>query len=177
LLPDTNFGYTLKDYPTLFWYMPELKSPAERLELKIRPVGADSFATYKFASTNQQAGIMGLTLPEQLGPLAENEEYQWEVRIYCTDDTFISATGNIQRLSSEQPELSEKLEAVEVQDYPAILAEAGVWYDSLSILSALRADAPTDTSLSDDWSMILKMIGFENISSVPLLATGNRPDN
>jgi LysM repeat protein len=175
LLPETNFGYTLQDYPTFFWYMPELKTQAERLELKIKPVGADSFETYEFASTNQKAGIMSVTLPAKLGPLAEGKEYQWEVRVYCTARMFISATGNIQRLSTDKPELTQKLENAEVEDYPAILAEAGVWYDALSVLAGLRAESPTDSSLIDDWGKILQMIGFENISSVPLLATGDQP--
>lgn len=177
LLPDSNFGYTLQDYPTFFWYLPELKSQAERFELKIRPVGAIGFDTYEFSSDNQEAGIMSVTLPEELGPLNEDQEYEWEVRVYCTPRTFITAKGNIKRLSTEQPELAKKLEEAEVDNYPAILAEEGVWYDSLSILAGLRADAPNDSSLITDWTNIMKMIGFENISSAPLLATGNIPSS
>jgi hypothetical protein len=173
LLPETNFGESLQDYPTFFWYMPELKTQAEHLEFKIKPVNADGFETYEFTSTNQKAGIMNLTLPAQLGPLKEGQEYQWEVRIYCTKDTFIFAGGYIKRMSTEQPELTGKLENAQVEDYPSILAEYGIWYDALSILAGLRADEPTDTSLITDWENILKMIGFENISAMPLLATGD----
>lgn len=169
LLPDTNLGYTLQDYPTLFWYMPALKSQPERLELKVRRVGEDSFKTHKFNTPNQTAGIMNVTLPQDLGPLEEGQEYQWEVRVYCTAGMFISATGNIQRLSTNQSELSQKLEKASVEDYPAILAEAGVWYDALSILAALRTENPSDATITEDWSNILKMIGFENIASKPLL--------
>lgn len=170
LLPDTNFGYTLQDYPTFFWYMPQLKNTPDRLELKVRPVGADSFQTYKLTSKNQNAGVMSVTLPTALGALEEGKEYEWEIRVYCTPTMFITATGNIQRLSTNNPQLASKLEKASVDDYPAILAQAGVWYDALATLAALRAENPSDASLSADWTNILKMIGFENIAGAPLLA-------
>lgn len=172
LLPDSNFGYTLQDYPTFFWYMPQLKTKSERLELKIRPVDGE-FKTYQFTSNNQNAGVMSITLPAQMSALEEGKEYQWEIRLYCTSQMFISATGNIQRLSTNNPQLASKLESASVEDYPAILAQAGVWYDALVTLVALRKENPSDTSLFADWTNLLKMIGFENIAGAPLLANHN----
>lgn len=171
LLPDTNFGYTLQDYPTLFWYMPQLKSAPNRLELMITSADKDNYKTYKFSPSSQNAGVMSLILPSELGPLEEGKEYKWEIRLYCTSEMFITATGNIQRLSSNNPELTKKLESVSIEDYPAILAQAGVWYDALSTLAALRQDKPNDSGLAQDWANLLKMIGFEKISSAPLVAT------
>nr|ADN12996.1 protein of unknown function DUF928 [Gloeothece verrucosa PCC 7822] len=170
LLPVTNFGYTLQDHPTFFWYMPELKTQAERLELKVRPVEADSYQTYQFISNNQNAGVMSVTLPPEMGAFEEGKEYQWEIRVYCSRQMFIAATGNIQRLSTNNPQLASQLEKASVEDYPAILAQAGVWYDAMATLAALRAENPTDTSLRADWSNLLKMIGFENIANAPILA-------
>lgn len=172
LLPETNFGYTLQDYPTFFWYMPQLKTQPERLELKVRPVGADSFKTYQLTSTNQNAGVMSVTLPPEMGAFEEGTEYQWEVRVYCTPQMFMSATGNIQRLSANNPQLESKLENASVEDYPAILAQEGVWYDALLTLAALRKENPNDSSLSADWTNLLKIIGFENIASAPLVVSG-----
>ncbi len=168
LLPESNFGYTLRDYPTFFWYMPQLKVPAAGLELRIRPMGGDrnSEQVYQVANSDLKAGIMSFTLPTENPPLAEDQEYKWEVRLKCTEQTFIYATGNIKRMKTDNPELSQKLAAAPVEDYPAILAEAGVWYDALAMLTALQKENPKDATLAEDWVSILKMIGFDNIAAV-----------
>jgi hypothetical protein len=178
LLPDTNFGYTLQDYPTFFWYVPELKDAQIPVRFTLRKVVApqnpkpdDQVGAIIYQKTFNQtsSGIISFSLPPNAPKLEEEEEYEWEAIIQCSDNTIIRTRGRIQRLNTNNSQLSTQLENAALEDYPAILARAGVWYDALAILDALRQENPNDQSLATDWGQILQQIGFGDLEKVPVM--------
>lgn len=65
LVPETNYGRTLRDYPTFFWYLPELERPTP-VEFQLRlvtPQGQVGEVLYATTFTATGGGIGGLTLP------------------------------------------------------------------------------------------------------------------
>ena len=170
LLPDTNFGYTLQDYPTFFWYSPTLSSDSISLEFRLRQVEKTDETgklLYKTKLNNISPGIQSLSLPTGAPPLEEGKEYEWDVRINCDDYTDIITSGRIQRMSTDNSTLESKLEKAPIEDYPAILAEAGVWYDSLAMVAALHQNDLKNEFWTKQWAELLKKIGFESLKDVP----------
>lgn len=178
LLPENNFGWTLYDYPQFFWYFPELESESipvyftvgavDRKEVNGKIEEDFSEIPYETELTMNDSGIISFTLPPEAEPLEEEKEYEWEVRVDCTPTTTMSIKGRIKRLSTENPELSSQLENASVENYPAILAEAGVWYDALQIMTGLMRDNPDDITLQQDWQNVLQMIEFEDLADVSI---------
>ena len=178
LLPENNFGWTLYDYPQFFWYFAELESESIPVYFTIGAVDRQevdgeikeefSEIPYETELTMKDSGIVSFTLPPDAEPLEEEKEYEWEVRVDCTFNTTMSIKGRIKRLSTEKPKLSSQLEAASVEDYPAILAEAGVWYDALQIMTGLIKGNSEDPTLQQDWQNVLQMIEFEDLADVPI---------
>jgi len=184
LLPEGNYGQTLQDYPTFFWYIPELERPTP-VEFQLRRVnsqGQPGELVHSETFTSSGGGIGSLTLPATVAPLAVGQEYEWSIAVQCTldgmagePDAWMIALGRIERISPNNPRLTAALAQADLGDYPAILAEAGVWYDALQMLVALRRQNPTDQELLQDWGNLLGKIGFSAIANQPLRCVQPNP--
>ncbi|WP_229642599.1 DUF928 domain-containing protein [Waterburya agarophytonicola] len=185
LLPDNNFGWTLYDYPQFFWYSPALEAESiestdvyftlgivERKEdngVIEEKLGEDPLYEAQLTQLQKRRSeIVSFTLPPDADPLEEGQEYEWEVLVECPAGNHISIQGRIKRLSTENPELSSKLENATIEEYPSILAEAGVWYDALQIMTGLMRDNPEDDIFQQDWQNVLKLIEFKESSDLPI---------
>ncbi len=184
LLPEGNYGQTLQDYATFFWYVPELERPTP-VEFQLRRVNAQGQPgelAHSETFTSTGGGIGSLTLPATMTPLAVGQEYEWSIAVQCSVDSTASepdawmiALGRIERISPDNPRLTAALAQANLGDYPAILAEAGVWYDALQMLVALRRQNPTDQELLQDWGNLLGKIGFGAIANQPLRCVQPNP--
>ncbi|APB34539.1 hypothetical protein GlitD10_2210 [Gloeomargarita lithophora Alchichica-D10] len=184
LLPEGNYGQTLQDYATFFWYVPELERPTP-VEFQLRRVNAQgqpSELAHSETFTSSGGGIGSLTLPATVAPLAVGQEYEWSIAVQCgvdgmasEPDAWMIALGRIERVSPENPQLTGALTQANLGDYPAILAEAGIWYDALQMLVALRRQNPTDQELLLDWGNLLGKIGFGAIANQPLRCVQPNP--
>ncbi len=185
LLPEGNYGQTLQDYPTFFWYLPELERPTQ-VEFQLRQVNAqghvgDLVYTETFTSTG--GGVGSLSLPATATPLAVGQEYEWSLAVQCTaegisssdPDGWMTTIGRIERISPDNPKLAAALAQASVGDYPAILAEAGIWYDALQRLVALQRHNPQNQDLRQDWVNLLEKIGFGAIAQQPLRCVQPNP--
>ncbi|MEN9216192.1 MAG: DUF928 domain-containing protein [Gloeomargarita sp. HHBFW_bins_162] len=184
LLPEGNYGQTLRDYATFFWYLPELERPTP-VEFQLRQVnsqGQTGELVYSETFTSTGGGIGSLTLPPTAAPLAVGQEYEWSIAVQCTvdgmatsPDAWMIAVGRIERISPNNPQLTAALAQANLGDYPAVLAGAGVWYDALQMLVALRRQNPTDQELLQDWVNLLGRIGFGAIANQPLRCVQPNP--
>ncbi|WP_218082673.1 DUF928 domain-containing protein [Anthocerotibacter panamensis] len=181
LLPATNLGQTTNSYPTFFWYTPELESKYEpvnqvKFKFKLSEVDAqdpeqDASVVYRTEFTNPGYGITGFTLPSNAQPLAVGKDYRWILTVVCnaedrSEDMYVQ--GWVRRVAPEGVELATKLQQADPADYPAVMAEAGMWYDALKYLVALRRVRPADETLKTDWDNLLGKISLEKIANQPL---------
>lgn len=185
LLPEGNYGQTLQDYPTFFWYLPELERPTP-VEFQLRRVNAQGQVgevVYQETFTTTGGGIGSLSLPATAAPLAVGQEYEWSLAVQCTaedmtnsnPDGWMIATGRIERIAPNNPKLTAALAQANVGDYPAILAEAGIWYDALQRLVAIQRQNPNNQELRQDWINLLGRIGFGAIANQPLRCVQPNP--
>lgn len=185
LLPENNFGWTLYDYPQFFWYSPKFEAKSlneievyfmlgEVQRIKdngkiIEELGEEPLYEAELTQLHKdRAEIVSFTLPPDAEPLEEGKEYEWEVVVNCPSGSNITASGRIKRLSTENEELSSQLENATIEEYPAILAEAGVWYDALQIMTGLMRDNPEDDILQQDWQNVLELIEFKASKELPI---------
>jgi LysM repeat protein len=174
LLPDTNLGQTVADQPTFFWLMPELKPEWQnrKLHSRFRLTMVDAQDTdidpplYETEFDSSPVGINSLTIPKEI-PVGQN--LRWTLVIVCDPDDPDGneyVKGWIRRVEPT-PQLAAELEKANLVDYPAIYAKAGLWFDALRYLSAIRRKVG-DESIGDDWATLLKQVNLDNVANKPI---------
>lgn len=180
LLPDTNLGQTVADQPTFFWSMPELKPEWQnrKLHSRFRLTTVDAQDTdidppvYETEFDSGPVGIHSLTIPKEI-PVGQN--LRWTLVIVCDPDDPDGneyVKGWIRRVEPT-PRLSAELGQANLVDYPAIYARAGLWFDSLRYLSALRRKVG-DESIGDDWATLLQQVNLGDIANKPMNCQQNQ---
>jgi Domain of Unknown Function (DUF928)/LysM domain len=180
LLPDTNLGQTVADQPTFFWSMPELKPEWQnrKLHSRFRLTTVDAQDTdidppvYETEFDSGPVGIHSLTIPKEI-PIGQN--LRWTLIIVCDPDDPDGneyVKGWIRRVEPT-PQLAAELEKANLVDYPAIYARAGLWFDALRYLSAIRRKVG-DESIGDDWATLLKQVNLGDLANKPLNCQQNQ---
>lgn len=177
LLPTTNLGLTVADYPRFFWYMPQTK--AQRAEFTLFEVDEnleDRQPVYQTTFTipaGGTGGIASLQLSKQgnTSPLKVGKDYRWTVSLICDPSNRmrdIAIEGWVQRVAAD-PKLTRQLAKVKASDRIQLLAEHGLWFDTIATLAAERAAHPSDSALQTSWTELLTSIKLAAIADQPLL--------
>jgi hypothetical protein len=180
LLPDTNLGQTVADQPTFFWLMPELKPEWQNRKLhsrfRLTRVDAQDIdidpPVYETEFDSSPVGINSLTIPQEI-PVGQN--LRWTLVIVCDPDDPDGneyVKGWIRRVEPT-PQLAAELEQANLVDYPAIYAKAGLWFDALRYLSAIRRKVG-DESIGDDWAALLKQVNLGDVANKPVNCQQNQ---
>ncbi|MDP8963335.1 MAG: DUF928 domain-containing protein [Cyanobacteriota bacterium] len=180
LVPVFGVGNTTAEYPTIYWYMPELRadkaeSPVVKFELQDANKQVVYSAEYPLEKSGGgivgTPGLMSLRVTN-LYPLKTNQEYHWAITLRC-DSTSIDNSNNmtvegaIKRVEAD-PTLAQRLQRATPQERVAIYAKAQLWYEALGTLAELRRDRPNDPVLADAWTQLLDSVKLDTISREPL---------
>lgn len=170
LVPADNFGYTLEDYPTLYWYIPEIE--AETAELVLLNENNDEIYQATFPLPDQ-AGVISVALPTQsdLPPLAVGQSYHWFFSIICDPDDRsgdLFTDGWIQRTAiPPDSSLAMRLRTASPETKAAIYAEAGIWFDALETLATDRSKTPDNPQVERQWATLLESVGLTDLIDQP----------
>ena len=186
LIPETNIGLTLAEYPTFFVYLPGIKDLSEyvsereetRVEFWLQDEARQTVYITELTLPNTN-GIVMIKLPEDgsISPLEVGKKYQWDVAIVLDPidrswDLFTSAW--IQRIEAS-PTLTENLQTTTPDNHPKVYAEAGIWQETLDSLATLRQSNPNNSTFITQWQNILNSVGLETVADAPLLTRSNQP--
>jgi len=167
LVPDNMGGLTTNERPTLFWYVP----PVNSLPLEFRMFDAAGHIIYETTfNSPAQGGLVSLTLPTKTPALAVGKDYSWYFSIACPggEGSFVSTSGWVQRVEPNPTVLKAS-----AQEQPALYAQSGIWFDTLTSLATLRTSQPTDTSLAEDWRDLLVSLGLGKVANQTLSCVPN----
>ncbi|HBE16170.1 MAG TPA: hypothetical protein DEG17_23365 [Cyanobacteria bacterium UBA11149] len=172
LIPQSNIGLTVSEYPTLLFYIPDANLEGVNLEFGIYDSeGKDLIYQQKLALKDGDAIIaIDLSKALSLPPLAVGKIYSWYFSIVfnpedMSDSKFVG--GEIQRVALNS-DIQDRLNTVLPQEQPGIYAENGIWYEALASLAKLRCSHPHDVTLADNWRSLLQQVGLSEISQKPL---------
>jgi Domain of Unknown Function (DUF928) len=176
LVPQSGKGLTAQAYPTFFWYLPE--TTAEKLKFTIRDQEKVTIYSieYILPPTNKTR-IMSLSLPifADSQSLKIGQEYNWRLQLFCQQDNdtpVTSAEGYVERVLTEA-DLSIKLENASLTNQLIVLAEAGLWYETLLTLVKLRSSFPNNSEYDSAWLNLLYSVNLKEISQDSLNAEIN----
>jgi len=155
LLPESGFGLTVNDRPTLMAYIPP--TSASTVEFSIR----DDEENYTYRTNipiDGGGGVVSISLPANLPPLEAGKDYMWSVAMVCVPGDRLQdavAQGFIRRVEADS-NLMSQLANAEPLAQADVYGKAGIWFESLNTLAELRKAQPTDPKLAASWQELLQ---------------------
>ncbi|HAX76781.1 MAG TPA: hypothetical protein DCY88_13300 [Cyanobacteria bacterium UBA11372] len=168
LIPITNWGQTVAERPTFWFYVPYSSQQVSSGEFVLQKKGEQETLTIPFTLPGTP-GLVSFKIPSTKAPLEIDKEYVWFFRLYCKPQESSASDasskppelvqGWVQRVKPT-PELEGDLKAATEPEYK-VYTNHLIWYDALDNLTKLRISQPTNTKLTDEWINLLKLKGIE----------------
>jgi hypothetical protein len=169
LIPESNIGITVANYPTFFFYIPDANlALVKRADLAIYDQNGQ-VVYQKIVKLKSRDRIVSVALSDS-PPLEVGKSYNWFFSVAFDGidiNDGIYVTGWIKRVSLDS-KLQHKLNTALPQQKPAIYATNGLWYDALASLAKLRCSYPDHANFSSDWESLLQQVGLPEIAKKPL---------
>ena len=160
LAPDET-GVTTQEQPSLFWY--QSKPSMAKFELTLLQENKVKPLVQVMVERSSKAGIQRLKLSEQGAKLTPGVEYQWVVALVTDPESRSSdlvASGVIKRVDAA-PALKEKIAKAAPSSLAGVYADAGIWYDALSVLSDQIDAQPDNKLLRETRNDLLRQVGLK----------------
>jgi hypothetical protein len=173
LLPEkASGGLTTSKQPVLWLNLTNVQ--ADKMVVEVLENGK-KFASSSFTMPVSN-GLVRINLTPPTGPeLKVGEKYSWSVIFPCESglncqqgEESPEVTGWVTRTTLNTRQEKAIGQATTPREKAAIYAEAGIWYDSVATLSALRGENPQDTATQADWASLLESAGLAEQAKTPL---------
>ncbi|MEQ8973011.1 MAG: DUF928 domain-containing protein [Coleofasciculus sp. C1-SOL-03] len=170
LLPitDSDFkfsGFTLKAYPTFWFYIPYQSNTINRGAFFLRDLQQGT-RTYQVSfQLPETPGFVKISLPITARPLELNKQYSWQFTLYCAsnDPTDFSQIvwhqGLIERLDPQR--LETKTATALVLDRMEFYRDNRLWYD-------ISADLVQIYDFPLAWRYLLRTLDLEELKKEPI---------
>ncbi|MDJ0659301.1 MAG: DUF928 domain-containing protein [Crocosphaera sp.] len=163
---------TVQSQPSIFVYIPQTTAKKAFFSLKDDKNG-QHYQT--FLPIDKKGGIVKVNLPANAPSLVVGNDYQWSFVMLCGDKLLPddpAVTGTIRRVN---PGANVTGQWQDWQQNPSLetanlLGKAGLWYDMLTVLMALKLEQPNNVQLSSIWSSVLKASNLDSIATQPVIA-------
>jgi hypothetical protein len=151
LVPQQNIGATATDYPTFWFYVKTLsvEKPIS-IELELRNQQDNTIYRTQF-ELNQKHGIVSIPLPKTAPALRVGETYYW---YFSSVEYELYRFGELQRIALS-PKVEKQLANLTPQERIIVLANKGLWHETITELAELRRTYPEDAELKAAWKELL----------------------
>ncbi|MGD1804306.1 DUF928 domain-containing protein [Dapis sp. BLCC M126] len=183
LIPETNIGLTLAEYPKFFVYFPtedgECGVPYQLVEFELFDEAGNTVYVTELKRPDTRS-IIRINLPDDgsIPPLAVGKKYGWWASIvidpWDRSANVEISSGRIKRIETT-PTLLQQLQTTTPDNHPKVYAEAGIWHETLDSLATLRQSDPNNSTFITQWQDILKSVGLETVADAPLVTDSNQP--
>jgi len=162
-------GYTIQERPTVYWYVSEpITHPVELTFTSTASLQDAAMPAFEITLNPPIGkGIHALRLADHGIALKPDVEYQWFVALVRnpaqrSNDTI--AGGTIKRVADSgavQPRLKQTSPA----QWPAVYADAGIWYDAIDQLSKQISADPSNRQLRGQRAALLEQVGLREAAA------------
>jgi Domain of Unknown Function (DUF928) len=169
VLAPGDTGYTVKEQPTIYWYV------SERIDHPVE-LTLNSTASLQDAATPVlditlkppvEKGIHALRLADHGVALKPGVVYEWFVAVVRNPvqrSNDVVAGGTIKRVS-ESEALQAQLKQTSQTQWPAVYAQAGIWYDAIDQLSKRISAEAANRQLREERAALLEQVGLRDAAA------------
>ena len=168
VLAPGDTGYTTQEKPTIYWFASQ---PIDKpVELTVTSTASlQDAATPALEITLQPPiakGIHAFRLADHGVALKPGVEYQWFVAVVrnpAQRSNDVLAGGTIKRVT-DSPVQAQVKQASPAQ-WPALYAEAGIWYDAIDQLSRQISANESNRQLRERRAALLEQVGLREAAA------------
>jgi hypothetical protein len=166
LSPVSEPGATLAAYPTFWVSVPSTR--AQRVEFSLFDQNKRGIYQTTFALTGTP-GIVSFTLPSSAPPLSIGNVYTWVFALICDPadrrrDRLTS--GEIRRIELNSTQ-QRQIERATPRERIALYRQAGIWYETVSILVEQQRSQPNALTWKTAWRELLQSGGLDSATIQP----------
>ena len=167
LLPVSDAGFsglTLTGYPTFWFYIPYQNSSLSSGYFFLK--NQENTVVYETKlQLPETPGFVSISLPTNQKALEKNQQYSWELIIYCKEEDPNDLSKNIRHQGVitrvDLAGIETKLAEATLEKRLNLYLDNNLWYDASRDLNQIR-DRP------QMWRKLLKAIGLENLAQEPI---------
>jgi hypothetical protein len=172
VLPQSFYGTTLSERPTIMVYFPASNAQEAVFSLKDEAGNMQHMMTIPVAG---KSGVISVKLPNDAPALAVGKNYQWFLALKINGQLSPSTPyvdGWIQRIQPSA-ELAMAMQHKDAFKQAEVLGKNGVWYDCVATLAQLHATQPKNVTIIKQWEELLSSVSLKDIVTAPLLVSTN----
>lgn len=175
LPPGREAVLTTKEYPTFYFYIPQITRETQAMEFVLRD--DDSITPLYRASFKpvRQSGIISVRIPANRQPLQIDKQYTWGFSLVCNRrkrDEDLYTEGKIERVQNEN--LNAQLQQTQrTLDRAVLYTIGGLWENAFSTVASLRSERPNDPEVKKYWVDLLESL--KELGAVGVTDAVNKP--
>ncbi|MEH2248948.1 DUF928 domain-containing protein [Nostoc sp.] len=168
LLPQSFYGTTVSERPTILVYLPASNAQEAVFSLKDE---AGNMQHQMNISVVGKTGVIAIKLPADAPALTVGKNYQWFLALKLDGQLSPSTPyvdGWIERIQPSA-DLATTMQQENGLKRATGFGKNGVWYDCVATLAALHTAQPTNATLSKQWEELLSSVSLKEIVTAPLI--------
>ncbi|MFW9261192.1 DUF928 domain-containing protein [Nostoc sp. CALU 546] len=172
LLPQSFYGTTVSERPTILVYLPSSNAQEALFSLKDEAGNMQHQMSIPVAG---KTGVIAIKLPADAPALAVGKNYQWFLALKVDGQLSPSTPyvdGWVQRIQPNA-ELVTAMQEKDALKQATALGKNGVWYDCVATLAATYTAQPNNATLRKQWEELLSSASLKEIVTANLLASTN----
>ncbi len=166
LIPVTEqrLELTTLSHPTILIYVPKTEAKTANFVI----IDQSNRILYKTAiNLQKQPVILAIEIPKNQPELQPGINYRWTVSLDCDSSNPPFVDGMITRIQPNS-ELTQALQKTPAEQW-LVYAQAGIWYDAIATLAALRQAQPNNPQLESNWKKLLQDFKLDAVATAPLI--------
>lgn len=164
ILPPENYGLTIEAYPTVYVHIPDLAGIPVVFSLY------DSLDRLVYQTrylTGERHGTVGFSLPEHgnVMPLDFYRSYRWTLELPEQGEEVGGTLVRVALMTDFERQLAQAAPERQLE----LLAETGIWYDTIDVLAQLHRRNPDDPQWMQFWEDLMDAVDLMKVGDKPLL--------
>ena len=172
LMPVTNWGKTVKERPTFWFYIPYSPQTVRSGEFVLQNKENNDVYRTPFILP-KTPGFVSLSIPATQAPLEINKWYRWYFKLYCEPQKSsapVFVEGWVQR-SELTTALENRLKAATPEEKYTAYSSYSIWYDAIDSIAELRLAQPASGTFDSNWAEQLRSVGLERLKQEPVVGS------
>ncbi len=161
LVPVSNWGKTVQEYPSFWFYLPAHYSSAAQVEFVLQDQDRNNISQEKlFIEGN--SNYLHTSLPQERPGLEVGKWYRWYLKVFCDQEKLYPPKvvyGWIRRV----PINSDLRSQLDYNQYPLyeVYGKAGIWFDAINSLLQTPSIKKTSPYFQQGWQQLIKAKGVD----------------
>lgn len=167
LIPPEQVGLTTADTLAIFVYIPPTEATSVYFSLKDEQ---HQELYSEIIPIEESAGILQVELPSTVAPLELEQTYRWDLGILCNPvQTDLPSVSGVLRRVNPSRDMPSDFGQWSRLDQAAWYGNAGLWYDTLTLLAQEYRHAPENPQLLESWTNLLTTVGLGQLAGETFL--------